>query len=86
MKEQDLIELGFKRTDVSAEESGDEAFYYYDYDFRNNSVVSLISVDNHQAEEDGYWTVEIFEDTSISYDKYQDVLDFITIVGKGINK
>lgn len=85
MKEQDLISLGFNRTDVSKEESGDEAFYYYDYDFGNNSVVSLISVDNHQAEEDGYWTVEIFEDTSISYDKYQDVLDFITIIRKGIN-
>lgn len=84
MSEEDLISLGFERTDVSKEESGDEAFHYYDYDFGNNSIISLISCDNHQAEEDGYWTVEIFEDNSISYDKYQDVLDFITIIKKGI--
>jgi len=85
MKEEDLISLGFERTDVSKEEAGDEAFHYYGYDFGYSRVVSLISVDNHQAEKDGYWTVEIFEDSSISYDKYQDVLDFITIVKKGIN-
>lgn len=85
MKEQDLISLGFERTDVSAEMSGDTAFHYYTYDFGNNKVISLISCDNHQAEKDGYWSVEIFEDNSIKYDKYQDVLDFITIVKKGIN-
>ena len=86
MKEQDLISLGFKRTDVSKEESGDEAFHYYDYDFGNNSIISLISSDSHQAEKDGYWVVEVFEDETISYDNYQDVLDFITIVKKGISK
>lgn len=84
MKEEDLISLGFERTDVSKEEAGDEAFHYYDYDFGNNSVVSLISCDNHQAEKDGYWTVEVFEDNNINYDKYQDVLDFITVIKKGI--
>jgi hypothetical protein len=86
MKEEDLISLGFRRTDVSEEEAGDDAFHYYDYDFGNNSVVSLISCDNHQAEKDGYWTVEIFEDNSINYDNYQDVLDFITIMNKGIKR
>lgn len=86
MKEEDLISLGFNRTDVSKEEAGDEAFHYYDYDFGNNSIVSLISCDNHQAEKDGYWTVEIFEDNSISYYDYQDVLNFITIIKKGIGR
>jgi hypothetical protein len=84
MKEEDLIKLGFNRTDVSKEEAGDEAFHYYDYDFGNSSVVSLISSDNHQAEKDGYWTVEVFEDDSINYDNYEDVLDFITIIKKGV--
>ena len=32
MKEQDLIDLEFERVDVTAEESGDDAFYYYTYD------------------------------------------------------
>ena len=86
MKEQDLISLGFKRTDVSEEESGDYAFYYYDLDFGSGRAISLISSDNHQAEKNGEWYVEVFEDHTITYDKYQDVLDFITIVRKGINK
>ena len=86
MREEDLIKLGFERTDVSKEDAGDEAFHYYDYDFGCTSVVSLISCDNHQAERDGYWTVEIFEDDSINYDNYQDVVDLITVLEKGINR
>lgn len=86
MKEEQLISLGFERTDVSQEEAGDEAFHYYDYDFGNHNGVSLISSDNHQAEKDGYWSVEVFEDDSISYDKYEDVLDLITIIKKGIER
>lgn len=85
MKEEDLISLGFKRTDVSAEESGDEAFYYYDMDFGDQRGISLISPANNEVI-DNKWYVELFEDPSIRYDKYQDVLDFITIVRKGINK
>lgn len=85
MKEQDLISLGFKRTDVSKEESGDEAFYYYGLDFGVERGISLISPADTEVI-DNKWYVELFEDPSIRYDKYQDVLDFITIVRKGINK
>lgn len=83
MKEQDLISLGFERTDVSKEESGDEAFYYYTYDFGFKYGVSLISCDDLEAKEDG-WFVEIFEDDQVRWYKYQDVLDFITVIKKGI--
>ena len=82
MTEKDLISLGFERTDVSKEEAGDEAFHYYDYDFGNNSVVSLISCDNHQAERDGYWTVEIFEDDEFGSFSKIDVHQFIKAVEK----
>lgn len=85
MDEEDLIDLGFKRTDVSAEESGDEAFYYYDIDFGDQRGISLISPANTDVI-DNKWYVKVFEDTSLKYDKYQDVLDFITIIRKGINK
>ena len=85
MKEQDLISLGFNRTDISKEESGDEAFHYYDLDFGAERGISLISSANTEVIDDK-WYVEVFEDPSIRYDKYQDVLDFITIVKKGINK
>jgi len=84
MKEEDLISLGFKRIDVSKEESGDEAFYYYDLDFGVERFISLISSASTEVI-DNKWYVEVFEDPTIRYDKYQDVLDFITIIRKGIN-
>jgi len=85
MKEGDLVSLGFERTDVTAEESGDKPFYYFCLDFGLSRGISLISCDNQQAEEQGHWHVEIFEDQSINWDDYQDVLDFITVIKKGIN-
>ena len=44
MKEQDLVDLGFERIDISAEESGDEAFYYYTYDFTKHFTFILLRV------------------------------------------
>ena len=80
MKEQDLIDLGFKRTDVSPEESGyDDAFYYYDMDFGNKKVVSLISPSDDEVIEDK-WYVTIFEDESLKIDKLNDLIDFINIM------
>ena len=80
MKEQDLIDLGFKRTDVSTEESGiSEAFYYYDMDFGNEKVVSLISPSDDGVV-DGEWYVTIFEDESLKIDKLNDLIDFINIM------
>lgn len=85
MKEQDLISLGFKRTDVSEEESGDEAFYYYGLDFGKERGISLITPANTEVLYNA-WYVELFEDPSIRYNRYQDLSDFITIVRKGISK
>ena len=82
MTQEELVSLGFKRTDVTAEESGYEAdWYYYTYDFGNGSV-GLITQANTDIQDDK-WHVEVFEDESISYDKYQDVSEFIRIVNKG---
>ena len=75
----DLIDLGFKRTNVSAEESGYEAFYYYDMKFGNKKVVSLISPSNDEVVDDK-WYVEIFEDESLRIDKLNDLIDFINMM------
>ena len=83
MKEEQLLELGFERTDVTAEESGHKPFYYYTLDFGLSRGISLISSDNEQAKEDG-WYVEIFEDDSIRFNEYEDVKDLIKILKKGI--
>jgi hypothetical protein len=84
MKEGDLVSLGFERTDVTAEESGDKPFYYFCLDFGLSRGISLISCDDEQAKEDG-WYVEIFEDSSIRFNEYEDVKDLIRIIKKGIN-
>jgi hypothetical protein len=80
MKEQDLIDLGFERVDVSAEESGDEAFYYYTMDFGNGSL-SLISPAHNEIVDDK-WYVEIFEDESIRFTEKIDLEQFINIIKK----
>jgi hypothetical protein len=79
MKEEDLIELGFKRTDVSAEESGDEAFYYYDIDLGDQRGISLISPANNEVI-DNKWFVEVFEDNSIRIDNTKDLKQLIEII------
>lgn len=79
MKEEDLIQLGFKRVDVNKEESGDEPFYYYTLDLGNQKVVSLISPANTEII-DNRWYVDVFEDASISFDDIEQLKTFIKIV------
>jgi hypothetical protein len=82
MKEQDLIKLGFERTDVNKEESGDEDFHYYTYDFGLSRSISLITSANTDVDE--YWSVEIFEDEGIVFYDLEDVTNLIKIIKKGI--
>ena len=44
--EQTFIDCGFERVDVSVEESGDEKFHYYVYEFGTTYDPSLISAPN----------------------------------------
>jgi hypothetical protein len=82
MTEQDLLDLGFKRTDVSAEESGiDKAFYYYDIDLGSNGSISLISPSNDGVE-NGNWYVEVFEDAKVRFTSKDDLKTFIGIINK----
>jgi len=85
MKEELLIKLGFERVDVSAEESGANAFYYYTKDFGENNGLSLISSSNDEVE-DGKWYVEVFEDDSIKIDEPNDLEEFIKLISRIINK
>jgi hypothetical protein len=80
MKEQDIVDLGFKRVDVTAEESGDDAFYYYTYDF-GNGTLSLISNANNEVI-DGRWGIEIFEDETIQFWGVSDLKKFINVIKK----
>ena len=85
IKEKDLITLGFERTDVSERESGANSFYYYTLDFGENKVVSLISSSNDEVVDDN-WDLSIFEDESLVIKKLEDLISFITIMKKLIQK
>lgn len=86
MKEKDLIDLGFERTDVNAEESGDKNdWHYYTYDF-DNQVVCLISNDSDEAKKRGKWYAEIFDDHIIRFTQKKDLKKFIKLVEKNIIK
>jgi hypothetical protein len=66
MKEQDLIDLGFERYNVSAEESGDKPYFYFTYNITDE--LCLISTDSDEAERNG-WYVELFDYENIEIQK-----------------
>ena len=85
MKEQDLIDLGFKRTDVTAEESGYETdWYYYTYDFGDGSF-SLISDSKTESDKDD-WNVEVFEDETIRFTNSEDIKALIDLINRNTVK
>ena len=79
MKEQDLINLGFERYDVSAEESGHVPFYYYTYDITDE--LCLISSDDGEAKKDG-WSVEMFDYDGIKFTSIEDLKTLINVIEK----
>ena len=79
MKEQDLIDLGFKRNDVSEEESGHVRFYYYTYNITDE--LCLISSDNGEAKKDG-WFVEMFDYENIEFTSKEDIEKLISLIEK----
>lgn len=87
MKEQDLIDLGFERVDVSPEETGDEnGFHYYTYDFSDSRGLSLISNSNDEAEKVEQWSVEIFDYDNITFTDVEQLLEFISIIKQNTNE
>ena len=82
MKEEELVQLGFERVDVSAKESGATPFHYYTYDIGNGSI-SLITQSNDEVK-DNYWHVEVFDDTSIRFETIEDITKFIQVTEKNI--
>ena len=77
MKEQDLIDLGFQRNDISAEDSGDKPFFYFTYNITDE--LCLISTDNDEAERSG-WYVELFDYENIEISNLEDLKSLIEII------
>ena len=79
MTEQNLIDLGFKRVDVTKEQSGAPFdWHYYTYDFVKG--FSLISQASDEVT-DGKWFVEILEtDGEIRFTNAKELLHLIRII------
>ena len=85
MKEKDLIKLGFKRTDVSAEESGGDAFYYYVYEFGDFAIQNfdLITPANDEII-NGEWIVYLFNYDKLVFSEKSELKKYIKLVKRNL--
>ena len=84
MKEQDLINLGFKKSYVidlysDLKDSKLKPYYYYTYDITKE--LCLISSDNGEAEKNG-WRVEMFDYENIEFRSLEDLKTLINVIEK----
>ena len=80
--EQDLIDFGFKRNDVTAEESGaDNDFYYYSLDIKD---FCLMSRANDEKVENDSWNVYIFDYLGFEFTEVGQVAGLINALKTGI--
>lgn len=77
MTEASIKKLGFKRINVSEEESGDSAYYFYVYKVGN---IELISNSHDNLQEDS-WIIEILEG-DIQFNNSSDVKELIKILSR----
>ena len=77
MKEQDLIDLRFKK------EYSDTKWYYYTYDLADG--LSLITNASDELL-DNEWYVEVFQSDDIRFIDKKEIQEFINIVRKNINE
>ena len=80
MKEQDLVDLGFERADVSEIESGGDPFHYYTLDFARG--LSLISQASDEVVDNKLF-VEVFEtNPQIRFTDKKPIKELIKIITK----
>lgn len=73
-----LLSLGFKRVDVSAEESGDKPYYYFIY---RTIYENVLLITNANDEFDGKFYVEYFDLPEIGrIIKYSDLKKMIKLI------
>lgn len=79
MKEQDIIDAGFERVDVTAQESGcQKDWHYYNYDFSKG--FSLISIDNEKVNSEDEWYVEFFESSEFRITERKQLFTVIDLI------
>jgi len=84
MKEQDLIDLEFKKsyvTDLYPEHKYSKLKPYYYYTYNITKELCLISSDNGEAEKNG-WRVEMFDYENIEFTSKEDIEKLINLIEK----
>ena len=82
MTEEIFEKLGFERTDVLMEESGnDEDFYYYTLDIGD---ICIISNADYEATEKG-WEAFIFDSNTMNIKGEGDLEDLVRIIRNNTN-
>jgi hypothetical protein len=59
--EQQLIDLGFEKSEVSGEESGGDPFYYYQIEFGDGLYDKITLISNANDEVINGWEVNVFD-------------------------
>ena len=75
MTEQNLIQLGFKKNEVTAQESGSDYFYYYTFDIGS---IALITKESTSVIADN-WSVFLFDFLDVEIYDYDSVKTLIDI-------
>ena len=82
MTEQDLKDLRFEKVNVSEEQSGDNAYYYYVYDIGYLSLISDTS-DNIKKNK---WAIQFLDYDDININKREDLAALINIFESNIHQ
>ena len=78
MREQDLIDLGFEKVNISSEESGSKPYFYFTYYFTNGLCLITRASDEIV---NGKWSVEVFNtDESFEFKKVSELSTLIKIL------
>lgn len=78
--EQQLIDLGFEKFEVSEEESGGDPFYYYTLEFGDGVYDKISLISNANDEVVNGWEVNIFDMELFkfrSYDLLKQQIDIL---------
>ena len=80
MREKDLIDLGFERQDVSAEDVGtNNDFYYYTLDIEDFCLIT-------NASDEEKWKVYIFDYNGFVFTDLLELVKFIKILKSAVKR
>jgi hypothetical protein len=84
LTEKILLEIGFEKINVSREESGDEPYHYFVYEFSTDIFNDLSLISNEGKE--GFYTVELFNSNGYGYCETKEEVEILIKILSRKNK